>query len=240
MALAACSAFVASPIVAQEISSSKSNDFRFGIKVSPNFSWVKNLSEDVKPNGLGLGFSYGIMGDFGFSDNYAIGTELLVTSMSSKLSHRDTLIRFAEGLSQPYSGVQFDYRLQYVQLPVTLKMKTNEIGKFIWWAQFGFAPSILLANTLTVTSSPEYANGKFSPNATDNDFNGDDGFGVFRDNISFIRIPMVLGLGAEYRINGNTMLHFGLRFDNGINDFLRDKKAKARNNYLGLQIGVFF
>jgi hypothetical protein len=222
------------------VSTPNGKDFRFGFRISPNFSWVKALSEEVNPNGLGLGFSYGLMGDFQIRGNYAFATEITVTSMRSKFAHSDTLVHFMEGVNHRYTGVEFDYALQYVQIPLTLKMRTNEIGKFYWWGQFGIAPGILLSNTLRTTSNPEYIDGKYTPNATDRDFNGENGPGVFKDNISVIRIPMVLGFGAEYRINGSTMLNMGLRFDNGITDFLRDKKATGRNNFLALQVGVFF
>ena len=218
----------------------KEKDFRFGFRVSPNISWVKSLSEEIVPKGLGLGFSYGLMGDIRIRDNYALATEITITSLASKLGHTDTLVYFTQGVNQRYTGVEFAYRLQYLQLPVSLRLRTNEIGKFFWWGQFGIAPGVLLSNGLRTVSDPEYISGTYAPNATERDFNGDNGRGVFKDNVSFIRIPMLLGFGIEHRMNGNTMLNVGLRFDNGVTDFLRDKKARARNNFMALQVGIFF
>ncbi|MEN9511852.1 MAG: hypothetical protein RLZZ370_1671, partial [Bacteroidota bacterium] len=76
--------------------------------------------------------------------------------------------------------------------------------------------------------------------STENDFNGRAGNGVFRDDVSILRFSMVLGAGVEYRISGSTMLNVGLRFDNGLNDVLRDAAAVGRGNFLALNVGVFF
>jgi opacity protein-like surface antigen len=213
---------------------------RLGFKASPNFSWMHALNDQVKSDGLGLGFSYGLMADRSFSENYALSVEMLVSSMSLSLSHQDTLIYYRGGFTQPYADVSFDYKLQYVQLPIALKLKTNEIGKFIWYGQFGIAPSFLINNAVRTWSNPVYVSKKYAPNSTENDFNGRAGNGVFRDDVSILRFSMVLGAGVEYRISGSTMLNLGLRFDNGLNDVLRDAAAVGRGNFLALNVGVFF
>ncbi len=214
--------------------------FRMGFKASPNFSWMHGLSDEVQYDGLGLGFSYGIMAENSFTDNYALAAEVLVSSMSIAVAHQDTLIYYRNGLGQRYADVSFGYRLQYIQLPVSLKLKTNEIGKYVWYGQLGFAPSFLINNLVRTWSDPVFVGEKYSPNGTDNDFNGQGGKGVYKDDVSVLRFSMVIGAGVEYRISGNTMLNFGLRFDNGLNDFLRDKAATGRNNLMSLNVGVFF
>ncbi|MBU6325466.1 MAG: outer membrane beta-barrel protein [Bacteroidetes bacterium] len=214
--------------------------FRMGFKASPNFSWMHGLSDEVKSDGAGIGFSYGLMAENNFTDNYAIAAEVLVSSMGISMAHQDTLIYYQNGLGQRYSEVSFDYKLQYVQLPVSLKLKTNEIGKFVWYGQFGFAPSFLINNSVRTLSNPVFVGKKYSPNSTDNDFNGQGGKGVFKDDVSVLRFSMIIGAGIEYRISGNTMLNIGLRFDNGLNDFLRDKAAIGRSNFMALNLGVFF
>jgi len=214
--------------------------FRMGFKVSPNFSWMQGLSEEVESNGAGLGFSYGVMVDKAITENYGISAEMLVSSMAFGVAHSDTLIYFNNGLAQRYSGVSFDYRLQYVELPVSLKLKTNEIGSFIWYGQFGFAPAFLVKNTLRTLSDPIFVDDKYSPNKTEYDFNGAGGKGVFRDDVSIARFSMVLGAGVEYRISGSTMLNLGLRFNNGLNDFLKDAAAIGRSNFMALNVGVYF
>ena len=82
----------------------------------------------------------------------------------------------------------------------------------------------------------------------------------YGDEINLIRASLVVGLGAEYNLSGNTSLLFGLTFNNGftnifsektykadvngnaVNDGLGKKTAdlKAINNYLLLNLGILF
>jgi len=224
----------------QKITQPPPRKFRLGFKVSPNFSWMNGLSDEVKSDGPGIGFSYGLMGERNFTENYALAAEVLVSSIGVSMAHQDTLIYYHNGLNQRYSEVSFDYDLRYVQVPVSIKLKTNEIGKFVWYGQFGFAPSFLIHNAVRTLSNPVYVGKKYSPNSTDNDFNGQSGKGDFKDDVSVLRFSMIMGAGVEYKISGNTMLNIGLRFDNGLNDFLRDKAAIGRSNFMALNLGLFF
>jgi len=220
---------------------STAQEFRFGFKTSPAISWVKSNSKSLSADGAGIGFSYGLMGDFGLSDNYAFSTEILVTDMRSKFKMNDTILtnNLAPGVSN-YSDVSLDYKTKYLQIPISLKMKTGAVGSsgVVYYGQFGIAPSFLISSKVKVTSSPGYVEGDFySNNNTENDGLG---FNEFNDNVNFVRIPMILGAGVEYPLSGNTSLVLGIRFDNSFIDMLDDKKREAINNYLGLNIGVFF
>jgi hypothetical protein len=248
---------ITSTLQAQPISSLPKPDFkssRFGFKASPNYNWVKFLEGRMNNNGGALGFSYGIMGDFNIGDNpsYWLGTELIITSLPCKIASIDTLYNTA--IQSPnavaFTNVDFEYKLQYVQIPITLKLKTNEIGNMIYWGQFGINPSILIQNKATTNSAePLYKTGttSHSPNNNNNDPLDFDGIadgngtkGKFIDDVSPVRASLVLGAGVEFRISGNTTAVLGLRFDNGFTDVFRDGATKGRNNYLGIQTGIFF
>jgi hypothetical protein len=103
---------------------------------------------------------------------------------------------------------------------------------------------ILIGNKVKTTAQTVNAgnpgfptNESYIPNASDND-NID--FVNYQDNINALRASMILGAGIEYRLSGNTSFYTGLRFNNGFTDILNDKKNKAINNVLGLEIGFFF
>ena len=220
---------------------STAQEFRFGFKASPTITWVKSNSKTLSPDGAGLGFSYGIMGDFGLSDNYAFSTEILITDMRSKMAMNDTVLTNNQtpGVAN-YSDVSLDYKTKYIQIPISLKMKTGPVGAsdIVYYGQFGIAPSFLISSKLQITSSPGYIDGEFYNN--NNSENDALGFNEFHDDINFIRVPMILGAGIEYPLSGNTALVIGVRFDNSFIDMLDDKKREAINNYLGLNLGIFF
>lgn len=224
-----------------------------GFKVSPNFAWTRIMEGPMENNGLGLGFSYGLMGDINIANNpnYWLSTEFIVTSTPSKINTGDTLWtddRRTIGL--PYKNASFSYNLQYIQIPITLKLKTNEIGKFKYWGQFGVSPAFLMQQKLkTVTTPGIYGSGTQShnPNIDANDkydFTGDagkfEGSGVFQDDVRKARISLIIGAGIETKISGKTMFSAGLRFDNAFSDVFVDDAVDGRNNFLGIQLGVFF
>jgi hypothetical protein len=244
--LAVITLSTAMPLSAQN--DAKPRSVIMGFKVSPNFTWTRIMEGNVQNDGMSLGFSYGLMGDINIANNpnYWLSTELLVTSFPAKLKSADTLWGSPSGFMSAYNNVTFNYRLQYLQLPVSLKFKTNEIGNLTWWFQFGLAPSILIQNKVTTKTTPDlYKKGTNShnPNSEGNDafdFEGNNGEGAFQDNVVPVRLPLILGAGIEAKISGKTRFVAGLRFDNAFTDMLWDKNTVARNNYLGVQLGIFF
>ena len=221
-----------------------------GFKVSPNFAWTRMMEGTMENNGLGLGFSYGLTGDINISKNpnYWMSAEFIVTSIPSKTYTNDTLWSDKGGVM--HRNTSFSYNLQYIQVPITLKLKTNEIGKFKYWGQFGMAPAFLMQQKLKTASTPSiYGNGTQShnPNLDANDkydFKGNvgnfEGNGVYMDDIRKARLSMIIGAGIETKISGKTMFSAGLRFDNAFSDLFADDAVDGRNNFLGIQLVVIF
>lgn len=223
---------------------------RIGFKISPNFAWTHIMEGRMQSNGMGLGFSYGLMADFNIAKNpnYWLATEFIITSQPSSIKSQDPLHN-SNIAPFNFTNVNFDYKLQYLQIPITLKLKTNEIGNLTYWGQFGFGPAVLIQNKVHTTATENYnANGSsnYSPNSSKNDqldFDGDpnnNNKGAYKDNVSPVRLPLILGAGVEGKISGNTSFVAGLRFDNAFTDLFLDKVVKGRNNYLGIQLGIFF
>ena len=214
-----------------------------GFKAGPNLCWVNMLEGNLKNKGMKPAFSYGLMGDvmIGKNPNYWLGTELLISSFPVSVSATDTLYNS----KLPYANAVFNYKLQYIQLPVTLKLKTGEIGRLTYWGQFGFAPSVMIRNKVTTLSNPDIYDGKansHTPNSSANDIYDFTGTSpnTFEDNVLTLRASMIMGAGIEAKISGRSSFVAGLRFDNGFTDLFWDKKADGRNNYLGLQLGILF
>jgi hypothetical protein len=241
---------IATPLFSQT-GDSELRKARFGFKGSMNFSWVKVMEGRVKNNGAPLGLSYGIMADFNLADNpaYWLSTELIITSLPGNIAAMDTLYnRSTIPSGAPFTKAEFDYKLQYIQIPISLKLKTGEIGNLVYWGQFGLAPAIMIQNkvtTNTVEKFYEEGTTSHSPNSSNNDpldFGGreSDNKGAFKDNVVPVRLSMVLGLGTEFKISGKTAGVLGLRYDNSFTDLFWDSSVKGRNHYLALNVGVFF
>ena len=190
--------------------------------------------------GTSAGYSYGLMGDYYFQKYYALSTELLFTDIGSSILHGDLLYHTdSSGSRTAHQSVQYDYKLKYVQLPISIKFRTKEFGYWTWWAQFGTAPSFLTQAKADIT-------GKTVPfeDPTDihvNKKTSDDyEFDNFEDKVTFLRMPIIIGAGFEYGLAGNTSLYSGIRIDNNFVDMFRDKFTTAKNNFVSLNVGIFF
>jgi hypothetical protein len=50
------------------------NDVRFGLQVSPTFSWMGANTNRINSSGTNLGLKLGMLGEFYFRENYAFST----------------------------------------------------------------------------------------------------------------------------------------------------------------------
>ncbi len=185
---------------------------RFGFKAAPNISFNRIDAEadntDFDTDGVGLRFQLGPIFDFEFKENHYFSTGLIFTSKRSAFS--------VESGSATYKE---NYSPQYLQVPVTLKLFTEEIGldKKIYF-QFGGTVDFM----------------------TNNEGKDENIVQSFR----FIDLNSLLTIGLEYGIGINTKLFGGLVYQRGllnvINKNVYGDNFNLRNDFVGLEIGVIF
>lgn len=242
--LIALSAFFIAEINAQ-------SDFQLGLKLSPNFSWFKAQSESLSSDGINFGFNYGLVGDFNISENYSFSTGLLIVNAGGEIEYPYVAqIDQGAGITTAIGGKRKDdISLSYIEIPLTLKLKTNEIGYLKYFGQFGVG----LAANYRAKADTEFTYAGANTAITVSDDEVD-----FADEINFFRASLIVGLGVEYNLSGNTSLILGATFNNGFTNVLsedayyanpdgtgdatrgREDDFKAINNYLILNVGVLF
>jgi len=201
-------------------SSSPYYGFRLGLTAHPTIGWVK---PDIgKSNGVALGFSYGLMGDFNFTQNYSFATGLAITTINGKST--EVVTSSNSGAAPSQYEIQLKYKLQYIEVPLTLKLKTVKINEVRYYGQFG------LSNGFMIGAKQDFdlVGGASSK---DNDIKND---------INFYRAGLIIGAGAEFDISGNASITTGLTFNNGFTDITSSKNSTVKNHYVGINIGVFF
>lgn len=215
--------------------------FRLGLKAAGNLGWIAPKSKAIEQNGLTAGFSFGLMSDFNFQQNYALNTELLILRLNGKISYKDDLS--VSGDSNTYTGVDFDYKIQYIEIPISIKFKTKEIGNITYWANFGLAPSFAIGAKLDQRGGiPQKFLDEDPTNIPVNKSDGDPfEYSNFEDDIFIARLPLIIGGGIEYGLAGNTSLYAGIRSNNGFTDiFVKDKNISATNSFVSIDLGLFF
>lgn len=210
---------IASPTIAQQ-----EQGVRIGLTANPVFGWFKTQKsieeiDNVNNDGLGLGFSYGAMGEYQFADNYAVEFRLqhLLYQGAYEVNYGDQSQLDSEAV------LDREWDLQYLEVPVNIKMKTNEIGYFTFFGKFGVSPSFRLQS--------------IAANQTLK--NGDEESDISVDS-RLINMTVNFGLGAMYHLGGDTYLNGGFTFHNGLVQADKADDYGVKPAYISLDLGVLF
>lgn len=218
----------------------QAQDFRFGFNMAPSLSWITTDDSKINADGSNLGFKILVQGENFFEENYA-----LVAGIGFAFNQGGSLKYDVGGplwskseLEDPArdtfaNGVTLQYKLEYIEIPLSLKLRTNEFGQIRYFAE---APMFVLG--LNTKSRGDVSN--------NNGFNPEDQ--NIKENVNFMSISWGIGAGAEYNINDNTTLTAGLYFQKGFIDVTDDEArnfdgeedSKATIGSLSLRIGVLF
>ncbi|MCD4724077.1 MAG: PorT family protein [Bacteroidales bacterium] len=211
--------------------SSQQKPFVFGFKAGPNIGWMKPDAQGYESDGIKGGFSWGFIADFFLMENYGIATGFDVIFLNSglKMPHME-----ADGGETLTGTLHRKYKLKYIQIPITLKMQTKEMGKFRIYGQIGLGTGFLIG----AKADDEFIQDTGETTNTENDI---------YDDISFIRSSLILGAGVEYSLGGSTNLLAGFSFDNGFIDILKGQNTldptinnKGYVNYVSFIVGIVF
>jgi len=240
--------------IAQEVGL---KNFRFGLKVAPNIAWFKPAdSKRLNSDGTAMRFSYGLMTEFKLNNAASLLTGVEYASAGGSLTYitEDSLYydptSYISKLKQSDSAKFFltkrFYTNRYIDLPLTIKLRTPEIGRMTYFGIFGFNLSIRTNARAkdegvleTVTSNPTIE--------------------VLEDvditsQIQLFRAGLNAGLGFEYSLAGSTCLVFGVTFNQGLTNALRKAPEQlkfdridgfkfdqiTKNHIVQITVGVLF
>ncbi|UII22186.1 porin family protein [Fulvivirga ligni] len=185
-----------------------------GVKFSPTISTsrVSSDADDVNfdGNGAALRFAAGPFADIAFSENYYISTGLFL------VSNRATF----EVTSGPERHEE-EHNLQYLQVPLALKLYTNEIAldKRIYF-QVGTTMEFKVKEK------------------SDSEIQLIEDFKLFNSTLQ-------VGFGLDYKIGLNTSLFGGLSYNRGLINAVSERaegvpKFTLKNDYVGIDLGIKF
>lgn len=205
---------------------------RLGFKVDPVFyNAIRPQENGIEKSAAGFGINYGLMADVMFRDGRgAFATGLEIAHASAELAYKGNAMGLNHGDAQ--GDQQYKIKLQYLQIPLSVKLKTNEnYSGLRWWGQFGTYMGALLRSR------------------TDYSYTKTGGGNVSETNRNIINetnkvnMGLLVGAGGEYRIADRTDLFFGLGFENGFTDITTNKNwndGKVSLNRWAVRLGLFF
>lgn len=227
--------------------------FRFGIRISPQPTWIKSKDKTTSGGGMNFGFGFGLITEFNLSNivhlytgiggDFENGTITYKNDPVNKYSvtyftdKDQTLIELSNGMDTAslynptnvgYGGIlKRKIKTTYVTIPVTLKMMTQEYSGFRYFAQFG----VDLGIRTKVKADDDYSivikkGVPTSLTGTNTDLD------IKKDaSLLPIRIGLNVGLGTEYRIAGTTSLMFSINYFSSFTNLMRSTSKYTVTDY---------
>ena len=186
--------------------------FRFGIQASPTFTWMSSGDKGINGNGSNTGLKLGVIGESYFAENYAFSFGInfafnqggtLKHDVGGNLWPNSPLSSdiYKTGPAMP-DGVNLKYGLQYVEIPLGLRLRSQEFGYLRYFAEL----PVFTLGFLT------QAQGAIT--GTDMDTEKED---ISKDVNNFA-FSWGLGAGIEYSLGTQTSLIGGIYYQNYITD----------------------
>jgi hypothetical protein len=200
----------------------QSTNLRFNVEVDPQFAWFSSDEEAVEPDGSIFHLRTGLNMDYFFGENYAFVLGIGINNLGGNLLYADSTEFSSKGeilVLEP--GQSAKLNLQYIDIPIGLKLKTEELGYTTLFLQLGFNPMINL--NAKATSEPA------SLEKED-----------VRESMNLFTLGYHAGLGVEYTLGGRTALIGGLRWSSGLTDVTDNDRANVKFNTLTIHLGVLF
>ncbi len=195
---------------------------KMSVHASPQITWLSSDEKEVDPDGSRFHMQTGLNADLFFQDHYALSLGFGLNNLGGSLLYADsTLFVSKEDSIYVMPGQSVRHKLQYLDFPVGLKLKTEELGYTTFYLQLGFNPMININAT------------GISEDGTLDDEN-------IRETTRLFCLGYHAGLGVEYRLGGNTALVGGLRWSAGLTDVTDNDRANVSLRSLSLHLGILF
>lgn len=224
-----------------QVSVTEENDvknFRFGLKGDISLDWLSPDNEKkYESGGVGLGFDWGLQLEFKLNKNLSVMSGLSLKSSKGSLKYFGTssadsvyyiinkdqefvpfdTAQLSIATNEVYWLQKRSYAINYVNLPIALKMKTNEIGYLTYFGQFG--ANIGIKTKARVNDESKSLAGT-AVNLEKLDLT---------DGIQPVRLGLLVGGGAEYNFSGTTSMFFAIHYNHYFTNTLVTEK---REDYL--------
>jgi|GEM_PF-845448 len=215
-----------------------------GLKVSPSITYLRTdapADNEFKDESSQLGIGGGLVVDYFFGENYAFSTGLQLTGKGGSYSYMypDPL-----NASNKLSGGTVKLSAQYLELPLSVKLFTNEIAPDMrLYFQVGGSVAVPIGARIDgekrykdYTTTSFFTSGQ--PQET-----------TALSHVFFIDANALAGLGIEFQMAKSTKVFGGFSYHRGLinlDSYYEDerepnlKDVSIKNNVFALDLGLKF
>ena len=205
---------------------SVSQEIQIGLYTEPLISWFSSDTDLSVNDGARPGLAFGLTYDRYFARNYAFSSGISIINASGRLSYSDTLlIRFKNSETELNAGDNITYRIQYLSVPLGIKLKTNQIGYMTFFANTGISPKVIIGGKGDMPSKNiEKVN--------------------VTEELRLFNLGYYITIGTEYSLSGRTAIVLGIAYEDNFMDVTKDyagqPEDKISHHMLRFRIGLNF
>ncbi|MEX0813858.1 MAG: porin family protein [Chitinophagales bacterium] len=197
-----------------------------GLMANPIVSWLRIDNGNIERNKAKFGIEYGVLTDIHFTENYALSTGLSVMLQGGTMTYTNNSL-------DTLGDTRVKMSLHYINLPLYLKLKTNEMGYITYYGEFGIINQFRIKGSADAERADPY---QF--NETVNITKKDNELGI---RSQFYNMSLHIGAGIEYSLGTRTKIQAGLFYNNGFVNIIKDNdEDKIFINNMGLRAAVIF
>ena len=216
------------------------DDINMVLITGPGISWISSDDNTIETKGFRLSYKIHAMADYALNDRFSItGGVGLSLAMGGKMKYQkggdlwsESKLSVARGDSLP-DGVQLGYFINYIDFPIGFRMRTNQFGKFRFFAHM---PELSLGLRTRAKGSIE-GQGVSSSGEQ------------IKSQIGFLNFGWGIGAGTEFYYSEKLTLTGGIRFFQSLTDITDDsgrfrdgskENSKGVIHNLDLRLGIIF
>lgn len=236
-------------------SAQEEHRFKFGLHVGPSVTWLSFKTNDYNRKGTALKMNFGLFTDFAFkgSNRYYFSTGINMISTGGEFSYIG--VENDNGLLYQSSN-DVDLTTQYIEIPLAIKMRSNEIGYSIFSGYFGFGTGFRINAFQDIKT--EFTDGSGTDRVIEEKRLNSE------SDINPVRFALMVGLEWERKITKDTYFTVGLNLNYGLSNIYKTNayeidsndnidwnmvdasgastgnKLKGTNRGVSLHVGVYF
>ncbi len=188
--------------------------FQFGLSMSPSVNTTKINCDNIDDSYAKLSYNWGFKGDFYFVENYGFSTGFNILNIRGNYSFNDSI----------NDMITSDIRNQYLEIPISMIMRTEKIGK------------------ARIIGNVGYGLG-FCINSNQENFDVNDQKLDIDDEFRLLRHALIIKLGVEVNVYKSSCVTANLVYNNNFANVYQKQNSLEHNislNSLSLEIGFMF